>query len=349
MANSATGIDYPIHLGIWTNWSQGNRISGSILTLSHRNGALLTAFLALFVTFTGSRLWRIICFFLHQLLLSRATPQDGLYHQRQVILRNSIDEKATFLSLVRILWAWRSRSIRPCFRVLPLVVFSAFIAAAFALSSIFSSKISSSMGNEVLLSSSQCGTFSQNTLISAQAEDELLANVFNPWLSERISLYANYAQRCYINDTNAGDCRGPYVKEYLPSIVDRNASCPFADKICRNAQGNLKIDTGYLNSQTDLGFNTPSDLQFNLRILTHCAPLESEGYKKIVNYSNDKPYSQYFYGPQSSHTHQNQSFFTYEMPQQSIEETEWEYIFALSPQYRIRYVLSSNYKVKSLI
>lgn len=56
---------YSAYTGVWTNWSHG-RIFGLTLTLSHRNGAFLTAFLALFVTFVGTCFWRITKFALHQ-------------------------------------------------------------------------------------------------------------------------------------------------------------------------------------------------------------------------------------------------------------------------------------------
>ena len=157
MTDTNPANDYPVYLGVWTNWSKGGRISGSVITISHRNGALLTAFLALFITFTSSRLWRIACFALHQLLLSEAVPQDGLYHQRQAILRNTLDEKTAMISFIRILLAWRSKALRPFLRLLPLATLSALITVAFVAGSILSSKISSIMGNEVLISSPDCG------------------------------------------------------------------------------------------------------------------------------------------------------------------------------------------------
>lgn len=53
MADLGVSDEYPIHLGFWTNWSHG-RVKGATITLTHRNGALLTAFLALFVAFAGT-------------------------------------------------------------------------------------------------------------------------------------------------------------------------------------------------------------------------------------------------------------------------------------------------------
>lgn len=37
-----------IHVGFWTNWTEGS-VSGSTLTLSNRNGAILIAALAIFI------------------------------------------------------------------------------------------------------------------------------------------------------------------------------------------------------------------------------------------------------------------------------------------------------------
>lgn len=332
MTDSSSAIDYPVYLGIWTNWSLGGRISGSVLTLNHRNGALLTAFLALFITFTGSRFWRIACFVLHQVSSSHSGPQDGLYHQCQATLRNSIDEKNAFVKFSCILWTWRSKASRPFSRALPLVIFSAFITALLTFGTLFSSKLGSSMGSEVLISSSQCGTI---MMYSETSTALLQASVYNPWLSQRTISYSNYAQRCYTNTSKAGDCRGPFVKKALPSVVDRNASCPFKNNICRNSTGNIKIDTGYLNSQAELGLNTPLESQFALRVLTQCAPLKAEGYKKIVHYSDDKLYTQYFYGSRFGNVTEDNRTFTYQMEQQSINQWKWEGDFEPSSEYQI--------------
>lgn len=332
MAVADSSIDYPVYLGLWTNWSKGGRISGSVVTINHRNGNLLTAFLALFVAFASSRLWRIASFVLHQ-VLSKRVPRDGLYHQRQAILRNAPDEKTAVVRFIRILWAWRSVAARPFSRLLPLVALAASVTVGFALGGIFSSKISTIMGSEVLISSSECGTLPWN--LTSPVTSEEVSNIYQAWASERVVSWANYAQRCYSNESKAGDCQGPYLKKSLSSSVDRNGHCPFKNEICLNTKGNLIIDTGYLNSQADFGFNGPQNLQYNIRILTHCAPLKTKGYKKTTYYSLDKPYTQYFYGTRIPEVTQNRSSCTYEMPQQSIEETDWEYHFIPSYDYRI--------------
>lgn len=332
MAETQAAIDYPVYLGVWTNWSLGGKITGSTITLTHRNGALLTAFLAIFITFAGSRLWRIVCFAIYQLLLSKSSKsglsQDGLYHQCQAILRNTTDEKIGLLNLCRVLQAWRHRAHRPIIRILPIIGLSLLITALFALASVFSSRISSKMGNEVLLSSTDCGRDLINNTNTTATQD---AMIYRPWSVERMTSYANYAQRCY-SDSSYTDSEGRsscnlYIKRNFSSTVDRNASCPFQEKICRHEYDNIKIDTGYLDSQADLGLNTPTDLRFKFRRVLQCAPLKSKGYQQPAFYSPDKPYVRYFYGlkkgPESNGTAQALSF-THEVEQQSAKELAWQ-------------------------
>ena len=79
MMQSVTNDD--VYLGLWINHSYG-KIRGVTLTLTRRDGGLLIAFFALFVTIAGTEFWRISCFAIHH-LLSSEHPRDGIYHQRQ--------------------------------------------------------------------------------------------------------------------------------------------------------------------------------------------------------------------------------------------------------------------------
>ncbi|EWG51926.1 hypothetical protein FVEG_16885 [Fusarium verticillioides 7600] len=78
---------FEVYTGSWTDWSRGP-ILGATITLSSRDASLLLAFIAAFVTVIAARLWVIMCFSAHQ-LLSTNGKNDGLYYQRQVILRNA--------------------------------------------------------------------------------------------------------------------------------------------------------------------------------------------------------------------------------------------------------------------
>jgi hypothetical protein len=79
--------DNNVYLGVWTNWSKGT-VMGATLTMTRQQGDLLIAFTGFLIPFVASRFWRILCFILH-LYYSTSKPEDAIYHQRQVILRNS--------------------------------------------------------------------------------------------------------------------------------------------------------------------------------------------------------------------------------------------------------------------
>jgi hypothetical protein len=71
MSSTVTKVvsDGDIYLGVWTNWRHG-AVGGLTITLTRRDGGLLTAFLALFVGVVGTCFWRLSCFVLHWYLSS---------------------------------------------------------------------------------------------------------------------------------------------------------------------------------------------------------------------------------------------------------------------------------------
>ncbi|KAF2684201.1 hypothetical protein K458DRAFT_282201, partial [Lentithecium fluviatile CBS 122367] len=97
--------------GFWVNWEHG-RIEGATLTLPIYQGLILVSFLTLFVQFSGACFWRILCFIIHQ-FRSTPTAQDGLFHQQQTILRNSVTAPNALWNLGRITVAWRDKVKAP--------------------------------------------------------------------------------------------------------------------------------------------------------------------------------------------------------------------------------------------
>lgn len=141
---------HDVHLGLWTNWSYGS-VRGSTLTLTRDHGALLTAFIAMFVGYAGTRAWRIICWFVH-LSASNDLPQHATYHQRQAILRNSSSADAAFWDFVFVSWAWRHISRRRLLsHIMPLLVLSACLSLSFTAAGIFSSQVSRAMVRQWLV------------------------------------------------------------------------------------------------------------------------------------------------------------------------------------------------------
>ncbi|KAL9111595.1 MAG: hypothetical protein Q9227_004083 [Pyrenula ochraceoflavens] len=339
MADLGFSSQYPIHLGYWTNWSHG-RVEGATLTLTHVGGALLTAFLALFVAFAGTSFWRLTAFAIHQ-TLSSDQPKDGLYHQIQAVLRNSANGTSALTALIRIGVAWRSRASRPLIRLAPLLGFAFVTVVGFAVAGLFSSKIGSALGNEVLISSSSCGVPFYSTSDSATLEK--ISTIYSPYDAKRATSFSNYAQRCYSNATETEGC-SPFIKRQLPSTVEANASCPFAPQFCRSQDQNIRLDTGFLNTHDDLGMNSPPSLRYVVRLVTQCAPLVTEGYTDSFNYSNDKTYSRYFYGRRNYNAAQSAAFNqTYEYEQRSRQQFISEAFTTGLPDYNLGVVLASSY------
>ena len=125
------GTDFSVQLGPWINWSYGT-VFGATYTVTRANGNLLVAFAAFFVTYVSTRFWRILCLVVH-FTYSSHEQADALHHQRQATLRNSYSPAGSVVTLVELLWAWRSKAARPYWRILPLLLLAAFCAAGFTM------------------------------------------------------------------------------------------------------------------------------------------------------------------------------------------------------------------------
>lgn len=287
---------YGIHTGFWIDWSQG-RILGSTITLTSRNGAMLVAFLALFVSFVGTSIWRILCYGLH-LHYSREAAQDGLYHQRQAILRNSANGTSGTWSLVQVLWAWNREKAagRPYQRILPALGLAICCICAAGVAGTFSSRVTTAMGNNVLLADPNCTISTDDSEAIADNIRLILAH-----MNEQGAQWTNWAERCYTNSTSYGNCK-QFVKDKLQPTITRNASCPFPGDVCHtiNGSGSMILDTGLLNSHDDLGINAPEDERILYRQLTSCAPLVTEDYQEEGATPGGVSVMGYYYGNSST-------------------------------------------------
>ncbi|KAK3688995.1 hypothetical protein B0T22DRAFT_427069 [Podospora appendiculata] len=313
-----------VYLGTWINWSRGP-VFGATLTLTRENGNLLIAFTAFYVGLVSSRFWRIFCLAFHR-YYSTPTPQDGLFHQRQAILRNSATPESSLLSLGQLYWAWRRSAERALWRMLPTFLFALLSIIAFTAASGFSSRISTAIGNEVLLDGTNCGIlrgFSTDTVPGTIMD----AAILNAYVGTHMSNVAKYAQQCYGPQTSRSDmfdCAS-FIIDQLPMQVNESAECPFKDGICRSENSNIRLDSGYIDSRDHLGLNAPQHQSIQVRRVFHCAPLHTEGYTSDVAGLNQS-YTRYHYG--YSHVPdpiaKGPSNFTYEadtlevQPQQSF-------------------------------
>lgn len=311
-SNSLTVDD--LHLGFWTNWTLG-AVRGATLTLTRGNGALLTAFLAVFVTLTGTCFWRICCFLIHYSLSSQF-PKDGIHHQRQAVLRNSASAMSGFWNFLRIYWAWRSHDGSPL-KILLLAICALVTVTVFTAAGVFSSRITLFQENEVLLTGSSCAIwdFEQVPMKGYMTE-------YYPYKSQQLTSTLDYARTCYgPNGGDTRDCRR-FVQDNLRYKVriERNAACPFpgGDKICLLDNRNIELDTGLLDSNTDLGINAAPEHRFLYRSVTKCSPLRIEEYSVDESIGNTTTV-RFDYGPQRPFN------YTYDYTQKYAVESEAGY------------------------
>jgi hypothetical protein len=268
--------DNNVYLGVWTNWSNGTAM-GATLTITRQQGDLLIAFTGFLIPFVASRFWSILCFILH-LYYSTSKPEDAIYHQRQVILRNSSSPDTGLVSLFRLLWSWSSHhsteTRKPWSRLFLVLLLAICCISGFTAAGGFSSQISSAPGNEVLIIGDQCGIayipITSNVTAEAQA---------TTLMSQRINDAFNYAQQCYSTSSfEMFDCDKFVVKNIAAAVTKNDSGCPFQGSICRSNNTNLTLDTGYIDSNDNLGLNAPKDQRFLWRYKLQCAPLVTEGY-----------------------------------------------------------------------
>ncbi|KAI1410020.1 hypothetical protein F5Y13DRAFT_202643 [Hypoxylon sp. FL1857] len=153
VSNAST--PFSIHTGVWTNWSRG-RVLGATLTLHRWDADLLIAFTASFIAFIGPHFWRIVCFIIHR-RHSSAKARDTFHCQHQVILRNSTTAGSGLWESTKLFWTWPHTEKLRYSHILLTISTALGCVAAFTIAGGLSSRISTSVGNEVLIESTNCG------------------------------------------------------------------------------------------------------------------------------------------------------------------------------------------------
>lgn len=254
---SLTASPPSVYVGTWINWTAG-RVLGSTLTLTSNNGALLIAFLALYVRLAGSHLWDILCYLIF-LLRSSNKRQNGLFYHHQAVLRTNASDLAFAAQLVTIGWRWRKVVPGVVRKTLPLIMVALIHAAAFAVAGVFSSRITSTV-SEALLNEVHCG---QWTVAAAEGQGDLYnQQVVSADLSTRHKRNSNvgsaYAASCYgstLVNASWEECSA-LGREQIGWTMDTNISCPFDAEMCTGGHA-VRFDTGMIDSHLQLGINAP--------------------------------------------------------------------------------------------
>ena len=282
----ATSPGAYIYVGPWINWSRG-AVLGATLTLTQRNGGLLIAFLGIFITIAGAAWWRVLSFLVHQY---RAAPgrRGTLHHQQQAILRNCNTPGAAAWQIARVAWAWRTIADHRVLANLPLVALALGNMVFFAVAGVFSAEVAKAAGNETLIRGLDCGYLIGN--LSLPDDSPLVAAGLRAMEIDDTLVASSYARACYDDHTPPDELRcNRFVKPKLAYSTRPDAPCPFAVDICLDKSGAaFEVDSGLIDSHSDLGINTASEDRLQYRKVTTCSVLQVEERAQDVNQTDAK-------------------------------------------------------------
>ncbi|KAK5091235.1 hypothetical protein LTR05_001416 [Lithohypha guttulata] len=263
-----------VYHGPWVNWAHGT-IRGATLTLSNRSGALLTAFIAFFVTLVGAQLFKILTYIFHQ-SRSRSSAQDGLFHQQQVVFRNSSSPGATAWTFLMQGWTWKGKTRMPLMRTIPWASFCLAYALLFAAAATFSSEITKTPGTSRLIIGETCGYWAANDNTNVESVQAFARYVANESLAA-----AAYARSCYGGSFDVLSC-SKFLEPSLPLTANANAACPFTGDICSSGKNSAYELTSRVDSLYDLGINSPHGNRLQIERVSTCAPINQKGFVKSV-------------------------------------------------------------------
>lgn len=266
-----------VYKGPWVNWSHG-RVLGCTITLSEGDGALLTAFLAVFVAAAGTACWKILSYTLHQ-CRAKHQPQDAFHHQLQVVFRNTGTAGGAVWQFLQLAWYWRKQSVGPFARILPVTLLALLNLVFFSLAAIFSSQVTKSAGDQVLIRSPRCGWLNSTLEPSSIQGSDTFGNlIINDTLTA-----STYSKACYGDSANPLQCN-QYIRKSLPWETNQNASCPFLSSMCYyGATGAYSMDSGLLDSHSDIGINARESGRVQYRKVTTCSPIHFSSYVRDFN------------------------------------------------------------------
>ena len=301
-----------VYKGVWINWSRGS-ILGWTLTIDTAEAQLLTSFLAVFVTATGTQAWKILAFLLHQLRAAQ-TPGDGRHQQAQVILRNSGSALGASWEFLNLGWPWRKVASSGFLRVVLLALIAVLHAAGWGLAGVFSSRVTQVPGDEVLIRSPNCGIYQGQKDLSPTAD-----GVFFQSQNLNATVQAStYTRLCYGATSRKETC-DQYTVPRVPWKSNANATCPFDPEFCifNGTAAAFEMDTGVMDAHEVFGINTPLSERVGYRKVSTCAPLRiPKAFSQLVNNTEhpDSSVKEIYYvylGPTSQGT-PNAENFTYQ-------------------------------------
>jgi len=267
-----------IYHGLWQNEATNKWV----LTLSARGSGFLAAALVTWVGAMSIPVWNVAKWILYTVRDGKEGPKSVFHHQRQALLRNSGSPGGYAWNLLFVAWAWRRQRISVFLHTMPDILFSLVIFVAFTVAGIFVPYVYTKIGSDVLLQpTSLCGT----VIITNGASTAQAAALANRYSLEQTTAASSYVDECYGGASNSTTCQ-QYPQSSL-NFTMTDADCPFVSPdLCISVNSTpVALDTGYLNSNIDLGINAKQADSVNYRKLTTCSPVHSVPFVTVTNTS----------------------------------------------------------------
>ena len=265
-----------VKTGLWTIEDLGP-VFGKVLTVHYRSGTLIITILAILVTFTANRSWKVWRLMLHPLLATvqpRLRSQESLVvQQQQAILRNSETTGGALISFAELVGDRKSgnkMTLRNRVVTLALFLFAILHLVSFLALGILTTQIN--IGSTIRsVYSTSCGWWlplEYKSDVGLITGVELLAN-------DTISA-ENYVRNCYVNEsTSISECNQfmqksiPHFTEMVPCPLQNSALCSASNRQA------LAMDSGNI-SFSGLGINWRHAKDVSVRRRSICTPIVTE-------------------------------------------------------------------------
>lgn len=282
-----------VYVGLWDDFGL-RPVFQKVLTVPFRTSTIITTLLAILVTISANRSWKIWRFMLHTLLekIAGRFPEQyrSAVRQQQTILRNCETTGGALISFWEVATTNRTVSKPASNRVATaLILFTILHWGLFIALGILTSQIN--LGNTVRsLATDDCGVW------NATAPTDLDSTLGLQFLTtseldiNRTVAAENYVRNCYTAaSATISDCN-VFVRHMFPHTTQL-VPCPLRDSTLCSAPGSkaLAVDSGNI-SLSDLGVNWPYAKGIHIRKRSVYTPIHTEpfryGEEEINNYVN---------------------------------------------------------------
>jgi hypothetical protein len=258
--------------------AEKGKVVGRTLTLPSNNALFLSVFLTLFVRFTGSRLWKIVAFFIHQ-VRSSSKFEDGLYHQHQAILRNTDSDVGALFALIKLGWGWRKKTNGVFRRSSVLIIIALLHSGLLLAAALFSKEIATASGNQVLLAGNalDCGFVAPPNVVQPSLEDMKLMGKSATLTLRLLQNSFDHVRACYRGKRMSSVGCDFYTRPFLTS-TKMAYNCPFTEEVCGDSEW-IQYDSGFIESDHDLGINAALEDQIRIRKWTSCGVIPEKQFE----------------------------------------------------------------------